>query len=1093
MTSTRRVLIQRLATTLALSGTFLCSGWTLAADPLLGTNLASVTDASPQRPFIDLFKQSRPWITQCVADPDCGWSWDTGEADRLDLDARGWVVSLPAPEEPGYSAVGTLIDVGADVPAGRYLMLYDGSGEIAYRLAARRIDDASEPGRDLLEIDPTSGPIHIQLLSTDPEGSGDYLRNLRLVREQDEVLASAGTFSPDFIARTEPFQALRFTDWLRSGNAELVSWADRPLPDDARYTGPGGVPLEQAVALANRITAAPWLNVPHQADDDYVLQMAELVRDQLDATLPIYLEYSTEVWQSGGPAYAWLEQQGQAAWPSVSASGFIKAINWYGRRSAEICGIWKQAFGEQADRVTCVVASQAENVGVGAAALACSLWSQGPCRDHGLDALAIAPRFGDYLGRPEHAATVEGWTAQADGGLEALFNELVFGGSLPGSASAPVDGALEQVRTRMEIHAALACAEGMTLLGYGGGQDLAGIWGVQWNNAIVELFTQANRDPRMGMLYDVWLTYWTYLHGGLLMHGADIAAADRTGSWGALETVTQTEAPKYDALLAYLGPDGLGRARLGTNLTDVNDWSSQVPFVDLFKSSRSWVTQCSYYGDDPDPGCTGQWDTGEADLLDLDDQGWVRALPAPADAPTFTRATAYWAFYPGFPGGRYHVLYDGTGSIEYGLGAGRIDAESTPGRELIEINHDDNQGMTLIITATDPNGTGDYLRNIRILPEAVVQAMDEGTEPALFNPDFIDRIRPFEVLRFMAWMRTNEISITDWSQRPQVDDARWTTDGVPMEVMLALAAETGADLWLNVPHALDDAGVDAMAAQVLAAVGTRQRVYFELSNEVWNQIMPQRDDALAAARATWPDADTDDFTLLLNWYGKRSAEICDIVKARFGADADRVRCVIGGQSANNWVARQSLDCPLWAEGPCTDHGIDAVAIAPYFGWYLAASAVRDQVIGWTDQADGGLDTLFTELEQGGVLGNSPGVGVIDQVADEIATHRALADARGLDLVAYEGGQHLADTFGTLPDSAVDLFTAANSDARMGELYDAYLAAWAEQGGGLFVNFNDIEYPGRYGAWGVLESVEQTTSPRYEALLRYLAGTLCPTF
>jgi hypothetical protein len=63
-------------------------------------------------------------------------------------------------------------------------------------------------------------------------------------------------------------------------------------------------------------------------------------------------------------------------------------------------------------------------------------------------------------------------------------------------------------------------------------------------------------------------------------------------------------------------------------------------------------------------------------------------LPAAEDAPIYTRATAYWALYPGFPGGRYHVLYDGSGSIDYGLAARRIAAESVPGRDLIEIGPD---------------------------------------------------------------------------------------------------------------------------------------------------------------------------------------------------------------------------------------------------------------------------------------------------------------------------------------------------------------------------------------------------------------------
>ncbi|MGR4052064.1 hypothetical protein, partial [Kosakonia cowanii] len=37
--------------------------------------------------------------------------------------------------------------------------------------------------------------------------------------------------------------------------------------------------------------------------------------------------------------------------------------------------------------------------------------------------------------------------------------------------------------------------------------------------------------------------------------------------------------------------DGLA---IGTNLYGIADWSTEVPFLDLFKSARAWIPQCAY-------------------------------------------------------------------------------------------------------------------------------------------------------------------------------------------------------------------------------------------------------------------------------------------------------------------------------------------------------------------------------------------------------------------------------------------------------------------------------------------------------------------
>lgn len=525
-----------------------------AADPpRLGTNLREVTDWSTQLPFLNLFKQARPWLTQCEQprDADCDGGWDTGEADALDLDSRGWVRSLPDPELPGFSIAATVLALPNSIPGGRYLMLYEGSGELRYRLGARRIDAESMPGRDVIELDPAQGVAHIQIYATDPEARGDYLRNLRLVREDRESLLYAGEqFNPDFLARTRTFEVLRFMEWMRTNGSPVERWEQRARPEDATYTGSAGVPPEVMLALANRLGVSLWLTLPHRADDDFVRQLARLTRDTLAPERRVYLEYSNEVWNGAFSQSAWVSAQAEALWPTDQASDFTKTVNWYGKRSAEVCAIWKSVFGVEADQVVCVMAGQASNPWVLRQALECPLWNSGApsCAAQGIDALAIANYFGGYLGSSGNETTLEEWALQGDGGLDLLFAELEEGGYLP---DAPEGGALAQAAGWLDQHLQVSAEFGLPVLGYEGGQHLVGKESVVANDVVTDLFVSASRDPRMGLLYHRYLSDWQSHGGALLMHFSDISQPGRHGSWGALEQVGQRGSPKYDALRAY--------------------------------------------------------------------------------------------------------------------------------------------------------------------------------------------------------------------------------------------------------------------------------------------------------------------------------------------------------------------------------------------------------------------------------------------------------------------------------------------------------------------------------------------------------------
>jgi hypothetical protein len=510
--------------------------------------------------------------------------------------------------------------------------------------------------------------------------------------------------------------------------------------------------------------------------------------------------------------------------------------------------------------------------------------------------------------------------------------------------------------------------------------------------------------------------------------------------------------------------------RIGTNLASIADWSTQMPFLDAFKSSRSWFTQSK-----------STWDTKEANKLDLDKNGWVKSLPNPGSGSQYNSVGTLLFRDKGgrYPGGQYIVLYEGQGTIEYGFDAKKNSSASRSGRDVIDVTPSNN-GIWLKITATDPNKTGNYLRNIRVVPIDY----EKTYQSKIFNPEFIEKVDDFSAFRFMNWTNTNNSTQSQWSDRPTLQTARYSTRGTPVEVTVELANQTDTEPWFTMPHMATNEYVTNFANYVKNHLESGRKVYVEYSNEVWNKDFQQSQWALQQGKKEWGGSGDSDTVMRLNWYSKRTTEITQIWDRVFGADKERVIGVIGAQAANIGVAEQVISYD-WTDKPLSHqaYGIDAIAIAPYIGYYLGTPGNASKVANWTHDKDGGLKKLFDEITQGGVLSGGPKGGALQQSYNGMKAHIDLARKENLQVVAYEGGQHLVGVNGVEDNAAITkLFTEANRDPRMGNVYKQYFQKWFELGGGTFVNFNDIGQSSKWGSWGLLEHVEQNSSPKYDAVM-----------
>jgi hypothetical protein len=480
------------------------------------------------------------------------------------------------------------------------------------------------------------------------------------------------------------------------------------------------------------------------------------------------------------------------------------------------------------------------------------------------------------------------------------------------------------------------------------------------------------------------------------------------------------------------------RARLGINLAPPDDYGGELPFVDVFRLSRDWISQREGSG----------WGKGPA--LALDERGWIKRL----EPHCYAEALVLGGIPGHVPGGDYTILYDGEGRVGCQLGATVIG--SSHGRVTLKVAPE-TEGVFIRLEATSATN---HVRNVRVLRPGHEQSYRSNP----WNPRFLERWRGVAALRFMDFQRTNNSKLRRWVDRPTIDSASYV-GGVPIELLVDLSNRLDADPWLCIPHAADDDFVQRFATLVRDRLSPRRTVYLEYSNEVWNGMFHQHQHAVTQGRQR--NLDPDDFGACMRWTALRSTEVFRIWERVFGGKQRLCRVL-----------------PSWSDNPEASATVasfrdagrsaDALAIAPYLNLAVPPEGeppLASTVAAWT------VDQLFEHLE---------GV-VLPRVIANIKATRAIAARSGLRLVAYEGGQHLLGIQGAENDETLaKLFHLANGHRRMGELYKRYLTAWAEAGGDLFCHFNSVAPWSKWGSWGLLQYHDDPPrgSPKFLATMRW---------
>ncbi len=297
----------------------------------------------------DLKISSTSFFTRNEIYLEDGNDWDSGLAETMDQDEAGYPLEVPFSHPVTGENQIVAFTVGGyqqNYEPGDYVMLYDGEGSFQFANWTDQTVTLVEPGRIEFTINGVDeNGIHIEMMSS---VLGNHVSNIRIVRTIYEDDYESNPFLPQFEEKAEPFVAYRFMDWMYTNHTTVSEWEDRTKPNfHTQEDDQKGASWELIIELCNHFDIDPWINVPHEANTEYIDSMASLFYNELDTNLTIYLEYSNECWNWIFEQTYWLD----------SVPPFAGNIGRnYGYYANQVFTRWDSIFSGQENRTKMVLA-----------------------------------------------------------------------------------------------------------------------------------------------------------------------------------------------------------------------------------------------------------------------------------------------------------------------------------------------------------------------------------------------------------------------------------------------------------------------------------------------------------------------------------------------------------------------------------------------------------------------------------------------------------------------------------------------------------------------------------------------------------------
>lgn len=196
------------------------------------------------------------------------------------------------------------------------------------------------------------------------------VRNVKLMRP----VSAGGTdsygeevdFTTPVLQAVAPFRVLRYMHWMHLDRPLCdMDWNQRTRWNYAAQHGinpygwgQSGPSWESVIKFANAAGKDAWICLPVRATDDYIRNLALLIRDgnpdcqPLRSDLKLYLEYGNEIWNSGTYYTQWQWVTNAAVTSTNTALRFdgtsdpiTLAYRFQGMRSVQISEIFREVFG----------------------------------------------------------------------------------------------------------------------------------------------------------------------------------------------------------------------------------------------------------------------------------------------------------------------------------------------------------------------------------------------------------------------------------------------------------------------------------------------------------------------------------------------------------------------------------------------------------------------------------------------------------------------------------------------------------------------------------------------------------------------------
>jgi hypothetical protein len=339
----------------------------LAAGPL-GLNLSTMD-------FVDVMKTVRDWspLGQSSVPRDAN-GWPTSDAsicvfdDRVNQPWNGPDPNAVPPDISGTYYLSFHGEATVAAPSWDYPLVTMQNQTYDPRTNTTTADVVVPEGQEFVILDFTD----TQRTPDSPTNTG--ITDVKLIQPGYDP-GTTQLFTNNLLNALKPFGTLRFMDAeginnypVSVGNQlNILNWSQRRLPSDSSqadmYGGKIGVAWEYVIQLANQTNTDLWINIPGPATDDYITQLAKLIRDGdtvngvsypgLKPGLKVYLEYSNEVWggipQNRDYNIQAAQQEVAAGNSTLNNDGNTDPYTWGGRRYLErtmqITNIFRSVFG----------------------------------------------------------------------------------------------------------------------------------------------------------------------------------------------------------------------------------------------------------------------------------------------------------------------------------------------------------------------------------------------------------------------------------------------------------------------------------------------------------------------------------------------------------------------------------------------------------------------------------------------------------------------------------------------------------------------------------------------------------------------------